>query len=343
MEATNVHNGWKADIGDDLCDTADMGRGNQLRSAIVVAAAWIVASGLAAFALALLMSGIRFFRSIFVVVAIVSGVLGLPVYLAARARRNDTPIVAAAMGFIVGAAIPAILIFGGPAADEASIGDTATVINGSYTAAGWWQNFALIGFFGLVGVGGALAFWKLVGRGVTVEAAEDAPSPKRVARTRLLAAAAVGVIAMAFVIPRLTADRSCHNPLRDGRTGIAEAASFDLSAGVDQWRNIEREVDAFGRAGNWSVRSDVRTDQGFPWFQISLCKEPGTNIFVQGLPDGNSVIFSVTQPQGGSGWQPDFRMLHNRISARWPNKISYRDGHGMTISAPAWVENQKKR
>lgn len=289
------------------------------------------------------MGGIRFFTPIFVVVAIVSCVLGLPVYLATRARRNDTPIVAAVMGFVVGAAIPAILIFGGPAADKASIGDTATVINGSYTAAGWLQNFAFIGFFGLVGVGGALAFWKLVGRGATADTAEGGLSPKRFGRTTLLAAAAVGVIAMAFVIPPLAADRSCHNPLRDGRTSIAEAASFDLSAGVDQWRNIEREVDAFGRAENWSIRSDVRTDAGFPWFQISLCKEPGTDIFVQGMPDGNSVIFSVTQPQGGLGWQRDFRMLHDRIGARWPNKISYRDGHGMTISAPAWVENQKKQ
>jgi hypothetical protein len=193
----------------------------------------------------------------------------------------------------------------------------------------------------LVGVGGALAFWKLVGRPATVEAADVAPSPKRLAQTRLLAAAAVGVIVMAFVIPRLTADRSCHNPLRDGRTSIGEAASFDLSAGVDQWRNIEREVDAFGSAGNWSIRSDVRTDQGFPWFQISLCKERGTDILVQGMPDGNSVIFSLTQPQGGSGWQRDFRTLHDRISARWPGKISYRDVHGMTINAPAWAGSRK--
>lgn len=320
-----------------------MGGRNQLRSAILVAAAWIVASGLAAVALALLIGGIRLFTTIFVVVAVVSGVLGLPVYLAARARQNDTPIVAAVMGFIVGAAIPAVLVLGGPTADEASVGDTVTVINGVYTGAGWLQNLAVIGFFGLLGVGGALAFWKLVGRRSTVEVAGGAPPPKRLARTRLVAAAAVGVIAMAFVIPRLTADRSCHNPLRDGRTGIADAASFDLSAGVDQWRNIEREVEAFGRAGNWSIRSDVRTDEGFPWFQMSLCKEPGTNIFVQGMPDGNEVIFSVTQPQGGSGWQSEFRVLHDRISASWPNKISYRDSRGMTITAPAWVGNRKKQ
>jgi hypothetical protein len=331
--------GWKADIRDNLCNTEPMGQGNaQLRGAVVVVAAWIVASGAAAAALALLTSDIRFFTPIFVVVAAVSGLLGLPVYLAARAKRNDTPIVAAIMGFIVGSAIPAILIFSGPAADEASSGGTATVVNGSYTAAGWLQNFALIGFLGLVGVGGALAFWKLVGRRPIAETEEDAPSRKRPARTALLSVGALGVLAIVFVIPSVTADRSCHNPLRGGGNSIAQAASFDLRVGLDQWRNVERELETFRRAGNWSIRSDVRTDQGFPWFQISLCKEPGTNIFVQGMPDEKEVNFGIYQPQGGSGWQADFRLLHDRISARWPDKISYRDGHGSPISAPAWAK-----
>jgi hypothetical protein len=319
-----------------------MGRGNaELRSAVVVVAAWIVASGVAAVALALLASSIRFFTPIFVVVAAVSGLLGLPVYLAARAKRNDTHIVAAVTGFIVGSAIPAILIFSGPAADEASSGGRATVINGSYTAAGWLQNFALIGFFGLVGVGGALAFRKLVGRRPIAETEEDAPSRKRPTRTALLSVVALGVIAMAFVIPRVTADRSCHNPLRGGGNSIAQAASFDLRVGVDQWRNVEREVETFRRTGSWSIRSDVRTDEGFPWFQISLCKEPGTNIFIQGMPDAKEVVFGIYQPQGGSGWQADFRLLHDRISARWPNRISYRDGQGGSISTPAWARKTR--
>jgi hypothetical protein len=314
-----------------------MGLGNQFRSAIVVTAAWIVASGAVAAVLAILLADMRLFTTAFVVVSIVSGLLGLPVYFAARAGRNDTPIVAAVMGFIVGAALPAYLIFSGPAPYEASVGGTVTAVSGAYTAAGWLQNFAVVGLFGLLGVGGALGFRKLVGRRSVVEVQDDTPSPKRPTRSALLVVAAAGVIVIALVIPRIATDRSCHNPLRDGRTGIGESASFDLRAGVDQWRNIEREVDAFGRSGDWSIRSDVRTDQDFPWFQLSLCKEPGTNIFVQGMPDGNEVIFSVYQPQGGLGWQTPFRTLHNRISTRWPNKISYRDGHGMTISAPEWV------
>jgi hypothetical protein len=291
----------------------------------------------AAVVFTLLMADIRFFTPIFFVVAVVSGVLGVPVYLAARANRNDTPVVAAMMGFIVGAAIPAILIFGGPAADQASSGGTATVINGSYTAAGWLQNFVVIGLFGLVGVGGALAFWKLVGPRALAATEGVAPSTPRPARITVLSAVAIGVVTMAFVIPWATADRSCHNPLRDGRTEIAEVASFDLQAGVDQWPDVEREMETFRRSGGWSIRSDVRTDESFRWFQISLCKEPGTNIFIQGMPDGNEVIFGVYQPQGGSGWQTDFRALYDRMNARWPNKISFRDGHGMPIGVPDWA------
>lgn len=107
---------------------------------------------------------IRFFTPTFVIVAVVAVCLGLPIYLAARTARNDTPIVAAVMGFIVGAAVPTILFLAGPSADQASVGDTATVVDGTYTFAGWLQNLGFVGLFGLLGVGGALLFWFFVRR-----------------------------------------------------------------------------------------------------------------------------------------------------------------------------------
>jgi hypothetical protein len=132
--------------------------GMKIRNAVTIAAGLIIASGVAAAAFALMFSDIRVFTPTFVIVSVVAVCLGLPVYLAARAARNDTPIVAAVMGFIVGAAIPAILVVAS-APDQASIGDTATVVDGSYTLAGWMENLALIGSFGLLGVGGAMVFW----------------------------------------------------------------------------------------------------------------------------------------------------------------------------------------
>lgn len=96
-------------------------------------------------------------------------------------------------------------------------------------------------------------------------------------------------------------------------------------------------MDKFRRSGDWSVRSDVRTDKGFPWLQISLCKEPGTNILVQGTPEFNEVNFSVYQPQDGLSWQRDFRALYERIKARWPAKVTFKDGQGQQTGTPEWA------
>lgn len=317
--------------------------GVQFRSTITIAAGLVIASGAAAGVFALISGDIRIFTPAFVVVAVVAVFLGLPVYLAARAARNDTPVVAAVMGLVVGAAIPAILVLPGPAADQASVGDTATVINGSYTVAGWLENLAWVGFFGLLGVGGALVFWLIVRRSVSSEKQDEESAPTRPLRTTLLSVAAAGVIAAAFAIPYATADRSCHNPLRDGRRSIGQVASFDLRVGVDQWRNVENEVESFRRSGDWSVMSDVRTDESFPWLQISLCKEPGTNIFVQGMADFNEVSFGVYQPQGGSTWRRDFRALYDRVNARWPTKITFKDDQGSPTTAPEWAVSEQRR
>jgi hypothetical protein len=182
--------------------------------------------------------------------------------------------------------------------DQASVGDTATVIDGSYTFAGWLQNLAFISLFGLLGAGGALLFWFMVQRAASDEQQVDQHSLQLPLRTASLPVAAASVVVAAFAIPYVTADRTCHNPLRGGGTSIGQTASFDLRVGVDQWRDVESEVEKFRRSGDWSVRSDVRTDKGFPWFQISLCKEPGTNIFVQGQPDFSEVSFGVYTAAG---------------------------------------------
>lgn len=309
------------------------------RSAEKFAAGLTVASGAAAAVFALMFGDIRVFTPTFVIVAVVAVSLGLPVYLGARAARNDTPLVAAGMGFIVGAVIPAILVLAS-APDQASVGGTATVINGSYTFAGWMQNLALIGFFGLLGVGGALVFWFIVRRSGRSEEQGEETSPLL---TSLLSVAAAGVVATAFIIPYATADRSCHNPLRGGGRSIGQTASFDLRVGVDQWRNVEAEVERFRRSGDWAARSDVRTDEGFPWLQISLCKETETSIFVQGMADFNEVSFGVYQPQGGDTWRRDFRALYDLISARWPTKVTFKDGQGRQTGTPEWAAAKKLR
>ena len=319
-----------------------MGAGMQFRSVVTIAAGLIVASGAAAAIFALMFGDIRVFTPAVVVVGVVAILLGLPIYLAARAQKNDTPLVAAVMGFIVGALVPAIFVFSG-APDQASVDGKATVVDGSYTLAGWLQNLTFVGLFGLLGVGGALLFWFFVSRGASNDERDAEPSPPPMLRTVTLLMGAAGVAAAAFIIPHATADRSCHNPLRDGQTSIGQVASFDLQVGVEQWPVVEREMENFRRSGQWSVRSDVRTDKGFPWLQISLCKKVGTNIFVQGMADFNQVSFGVYQPQGGVTWRGDFRALYHRINERWPTKVTFTDGEGRQTSTPEWATAEKPK
>lgn len=304
------------------------------RSAFTIAAGLVVASGAVAAVFALMFGDIRVFTPAFAIMAIIAVCFGLPIYLVARAARNDTPLVAAIMGFIVGAVIPAILVFAGTP-DQASVDGKATVVDGRYTFAGWIQNLGWIGFFGLLGVGGALLFWFVVRRSPSDGESRNLSPPLR--RTAAFSVAAAGIITAALAIPYATKDRSCHNTMRDGRASIGQTAGFDLRVGVDQWRNVEAEVEGFRRSGDWSVRSDVRTDDSFPWLQISLCTEPGTNIFVQGVPEFNAVSFGVYQPQGGDSWRRDFRALYDRINARWPGKVAFKDEQGRQTDTPEWA------
>lgn len=317
----------------------------RIRSAILliltIASGFVLASGVAAALFAMLGADIRLFTPAFVVISIVGVGIGLPIYLLVRANRHDNAIFAGIAGFVVGAVIPALIVVFGPAADQASVGGTATVVNGSYTAAGWLQNLKLVGFFGALGACGGLLFWFVVRRGasneIETDATEQTVSP---VRTVLVATAAAGVIFAAFLIPSATKDRSCHNPLRNGGDSIRAQATFDLKVGPDQWRNVAIETQAFGRSGNWNVMSDLRPDDSFQWLQISLCKEPGTNISINGMPDFNQVSFVVYQPQGGNSWRDDFNALYQRIHARWPGQVTFNDGQGRTTSMPDWAKGQ---
>lgn len=310
--------------------------GARLHHAVRILAGLIVASGFAAAVFSVSASDVRVYPFALIVIGIFGTALGLPIYVAARSAGKDTPKFAGVSGFFVGAVIPALAILSN-ALDQASIAGTATVIDGSYTLAGWVNNLATIGLYGLLGVSGALVFWYIVRTRPPEDGAERS---SLLPRTLVSLIAASVVVGGAFLIPQATADRSCHNPLRDGATSIAQAASFDLNVGFDEWRNVEAEVERFRGFGDWSVRSDIRTEKDFPWFQVSLCKEPGTNIFVQGMEEFGSVSFGVYQPQGGDTWRSDFRALHDRVKARWPDKVTYKDDQGRETSAPTWATSR---
>lgn len=314
-----------------------------LRSLLVIGSSLVVAAGAAAALLTFAFGDIRMFPFIFVVTLVIGAVIGLPLFFLIRSRGQANWRTAVITGFFVVAVVPAVLLIV-PGADQASTGGVPTVVDGSYTAFGWLQNLVVVGFFGCAGSLGGLFFWRIVRGGPALlmdDFAEKADPPKTLSGKGItaLASAAAALIGAAVAIPAITKDRSCHNTLRDGRNSIGPEAKFELKVSSREWSSVAHEVEAFGRAGGWSILSDVRPDESFKWFQLSLCREPGTNIAVDRL-NSRTVSFGVYQPQGGSSWKAPFTELYRRIRDRWPDRIEFTGDVGERIDPPAWVPEQ---
>jgi len=276
-------------------------------------------------ALTVLMGFAPLYPFIFVVTLAIVLAIGLPVFR--WVRRRPTWGWTLAGGFLTGAIVPALVLMLLPTADTASSGGVQTVVDGAYTWAGWLQNLMAIGGFGLIGVVGAvmarlLVRWLMTG-GL---AARIAPG-----------AVITSGVAAIWLVPWAATDRSCHNTMRDGRTSISPVAEFRLRATMQEWPAVQDEIDRFARENGWDVRADVRPDPGFPWFQVSVCREPGTYIFVTTAAfEQDQMSISVYQPQGGNSWQAPLRKLQDRFERRWPGRVNYSYGEYST-PRPPWA------
>ena len=306
-----------------------------MRKTIVVICSMIVAAGLVAAAISFFMGGIRLFPLTFEVVAVLAFVLGLPLYLATRSAGKVKLMTAALAGFVVGGAIPAFLVLTGPAADSASVGGTATVVGGTYTVAGWLNNLGLVLAFGAAGAIGGAVFWAIVrGRG----------DPEEVGNIRMaaLVCAAACVLVAAFTTTSLTMDRSCHNPLRNGCTSISPNAGFTFLAGKDQWTRVEAILEEFQRSNDWAIQSDVRLGDDFPWFQVSVCEEPGTQIFAHGLLDfggRDEVRFDAFTFANGAEWEEALRSIHDAVKSQQLGELEYKHGEEWSSDPPGWLDS----
>lgn len=306
--------------------------------ALLYIATLIAAAGAAAALITLFFSDIRFFPAVLVITLIISGALGLPLYFYLWAEGKVSARHALITGFLVGAILPAVLVLLGPAADQASSGGYDTVVNGRYTAYGWLQNLLMVTFFGVVGSIGGVIFWALArGRRGYSERPDEGGMGLSATGALVRVSLALLVVAAAFIIPQATKDRSCHNTMRDGRTSIGPVARFNLNVGHEEWEAVAAEVHWVARQGGWSILSEVRPYDDFKWFQMSLCREPGTNILIIGHDEWKEVSFSVFQPQGGTSWREPFTELYLHIQRGWPGKIGFTGDEGEKISPPRWL------
>lgn len=255
---------------------------------------------------------------VLVVTLAIVAVIGTPILHWIAATRV-TWLRVAGGGLVTGALVPMLLTLPGPVSDQASVDGVATVVNGSYTGAGWLQTLAFVGSFGVSGIVGALICWALISW--SVKGGERRPLYLGVALTLLIALS----IGASTIIPQATVDRSCHNPLRGGAQSITPQASFQLDVAMADWPAVRGELEAFAQARGWSIRADVRPEREFPWFQASLCTEPGTEISVMRAYDEEGHLsISVFQPQGGTSWHAPLQTLQKQLETHWPGKVRYR-------------------
>lgn len=246
----------------------------------------------------------------------VSTLFGMPILLLLRRTGPANWLTVSAGGFVTGAALPALFVVAGPISDQASSDGVITVAAHHYTVAGWAQNLKLVGTFGGLGVAGALICWMLIAWLTRGAAAGRYHRRRGVLIAAIAAAAVIGLPLASLAL----IDRSCHSPLR--YVERAPLAGFKIRVPREQWPALNRELEAEARSIGWSYWNDVRPDPGFPWFQASLCTEPGIQFFVlNGDPASDDLILDVFTSGTRDGWQASYRQVQARIARRWPGSV----------------------
>jgi hypothetical protein len=129
-------------------------------------------------------------------------------------------------------------------------------------------------------------------------------------------------------------DRSCHNPMRDGRTFIDSELNADIPLNREEWPALAQVFEEFANTNGWSFRDD--SDRYAAGVSLSVCTAEGTQITAMRLSE-RGVSIGVYEPQGGSGWEHPTQQLLLMIERRWPGRLGFTNGRGENIEAPAFL------
>lgn len=265
-------------------------------------------------------------------------VLGLPAFLVLRSKRPVTWFVCVVAGFAIGAVPTGLWTV------LASLGQAYAP---SGDALGGLRFTSTLGAYGAVA---GLVFWlslRLMGDSAAARSRSSehtGPVPRRAPSWRVLgglslaAAASVSALVVPSWLVDLAKDRSCHNPLRDGRQSISPVISPFLRISDEEWTEFVGVFEAFATARGWLVRRPA--ESGLGRVQVSICDPAGTLVQALrlGAPGGGpGVRITVYQPQGGASWQAPVRDLLAQFSARWPGQVGFTDGRGYETSRPSWL------
>jgi hypothetical protein len=228
---------------------------------------------------------------------------------------------------------------------SASTGGKVTVVNGVPTPAGWIEYARAVGFIGLFGLAGGLAFWaamRLSGEPSREAHGTDAGSNDLRAGSWTIVSMAVFLTCTVFLLPSVVTDNSCHNLFRDGRTSIGPQIGADIKLTAEDWPTLRQMFIDFGVKHSLSFRSDQQIRRGeIMWRDLNLCNEAGVNIDVLDQPwltqinpalAGRGVSFRVYELKVGSDWNRLARNLIDEIDTTWPDKTTFRGPDGKVVS-----------
>lgn len=288
-------------------------------------------------------------RLTFIVALLHAVILGLPLFLALRARFSVGIVACALGGFGVGAigiAILGLLGMFGNGSYNASTGGVPTIVNGGPTLAGLLEYALSVGMMGLVGLAGGLTFWlamRLSGQPPSRSNAEGTPLGKFPTMSRIVAGAAIISTCAALILPSVVKDTSCHNIFRDGRTSLVPQISADVNLTGDDWPGLAQIFTDFARDHSLSLRNDQQIRRGqLMWRNLDLCNENGVSIkildrpWLDRMPSAPAIAkgikLSIFELKAGSGWNPLAHDLLDKFDARWSEKITFRGPNGKAIS-----------
>lgn len=179
-------------------------------------------------------------------VGLAHGLLALPIFIYLNNSCKVSLFNCMLSGYVVGSLPYAVMSF--PVSGEgssASVNGVATVISGVPTFDGWWQYFLGFSFFGAIGALIGLMFWFVL-RYFVKRNSTKFSSMLRLPLTWFTA----GVVVFVLLMPSITKDRSCHNPLRDGGSSIAPVASITLNVPMTDWDEVKSIFSSFAKEHN---------------------------------------------------------------------------------------------
>ena len=148
----------------------------------------------------------------------------------------------------------------------------------------------------------------------------------------------ISIISM-FIVPQITRDKSCHNPLRDGGTSISPALSLDVKLKNDEWPELTGFFIQFSQEHSLDFEnsSDFKPDS-YKTLYLSMCHESG---FQFGTAEQRwaSRAWRSPIPNGGVsimvfefGKDTNLKIIANdfisKANERWPGKVVIRSGQG---------------